>query len=77
MSKYELLIQLITEGRPGWQVRAEVSKSLCRKMTAEELNRLGTSTVNELAAILHDDPVDRGGAKEAPAEPIATGKKKR
>lgn len=56
MPRQELLIQLITDGRPAWQVRAEVSKRLCRKMTNDELGRLGTSTINELAAIIEDVP---------------------
>ena len=57
MPRQELLIQLIVDGRPAWQVRAEVSKTLCRKMTNEELGRIGTHTINELAAIIEDVPV--------------------
>ncbi len=68
MPKQELLIQLITEGRPAWQVRVEVSKKLCRKMTDRELEQVGNTMVSELAAIIQDSEVPEKEKKGAAPE---------
>jgi len=67
MAKQEVLIQLITNGRPGWQVREPVDAKLCRKMTDKELKAIGTAVVNELGAII------RSGAPETSIERFVHG----
>ncbi len=74
MPKQELLIQLIVGGRPGWQVRVDVPRELCRKMTDSELKSIGKATLDALGAT-------SGSAPEPPAaaipEPTASSRKRR
>ncbi len=72
MAKYELLIQLITEGRPGWQVRQPVDKAMCRKMTDSELSSIGAAAVLMLRELV----TPNAPVRTAPAVPEVRNKKR-
>lgn len=73
MAKYEMLIQLIVDGRAAWQVRELVPKEYCRKMTDPELKAVANTLVNELGAIVKDRGASKTPAPAAvPAMPEPT-----
>lgn len=72
MAKQEVLIQMIVDGRPAWQVRREVARELCRKMTNEELKRIGNDTINALELLIDAGASPSGSEVRIPIpEPAA------
>jgi hypothetical protein len=79
MAKQELLIQLVMDGRAVWQVRQEVAREHCRKMSADELKSIGQAAADRLSGFVRaakaaDKVLE--DVRETP-EPAASGKKKR
>ncbi len=52
MAKQTVIIQLVVDSRVIWQVKQDVPREHCRRMTTEELNAIGGGVVDVLAGII-------------------------
>lgn len=56
MTKQTVVIQLIVDSRMIWQVKTDVARDLCRRMTESELNAVGRAVEDALEDIVTAKP---------------------